>query len=352
MSANSVSKNNLLISHQGAVGVISLDRPANLNALSVEMTEGIIEQLQAWQNDPKVQAVLINSTSPKAFSAGGDVRYLYDSFKASPTAYQDYFATEYQMLKVIREYPKTVIALIDGYAFGGGMGLVQACHIRVSTEKSRFAMPETGIGFFPDVGGTYFLSGLNEAGVYLALTGEQFSASDALYLNLVDDVMSSASIESLEAALFTSTELDQHSIEQLIADFSIDVDASALQALMPAIVKHFSYADLVKIEQSLAAETQADWQAWANKTHATLAQRSLLAKQVSLRLQHIGRELSLEQCLQLERDLQDIWFEHGDFIEGVRALLVDKDKQPQWQQHNATLDQLLSQIFTKALQAA
>lgn len=346
-----MSENNLLISRQGAVGVISLDRPANLNALSVAMTQGIIEQLQAWRNDPQIQAVLINSTSPKAFSAGGDVRYLYDTFKAGSTEYQDYFATEYRMLNIIRQYPKTVIALIDGYAFGGGMGLVQACHIRISSEKSRFAMPETGIGFFPDVGGTYFLSRLQDAGVYLALTGEQFSASDALYLNLVDAVVDSGNLESLEAALLTSTELDQQSIEQLIADFSVEAQTSAIQALMPAIQQHFSHTDLAKIEQSLATETREDRQAWAEKTNTTLQQRSLLAKQLSLRLQHVGRELSLTQCLQLERDLQDIWFDHGDFIEGVRALLVDKDKQPQWQKHNVVLEDILSTIFSKALAA-
>ncbi|MDQ8952872.1 enoyl-CoA hydratase/isomerase family protein [Acinetobacter rudis] len=346
-----MSENNLLVSRQGAVGIISLDRPANLNALSVGMTEGIIAQLQIWENDSQVKAVIINSTSPKAFSAGGDVRYLYDTFKAGTTAYQDYFATEYHMLNMIRSYPKTVVALIDGYAFGGGMGLVQACHIRVSSEKSRFAMPETGIGFFPDVGGTYFLSRLQDAGVYLALTGEQFSASDALYLGLIDAIVESERLESLEAALYTSTELDQQSIKQLIADFDTQATTSSLEALMPVIKKHFSHSDLVQIEQSLLVEQQPNWSEWAEKTTKTLIQRSPLAKQISLRLQHVGRQLTLEQCLQLERNLQDIWFDHGDFIEGVRALLVDKDKQPQWQHDNARLQEILAQIFSKTLAA-
>lgn len=341
-----MNENNLLISQQGGVGIISLDRPANLNALSLAMIEGIIAQLKLWQNDPSVKAVLINSTSPKAFSAGGDVRYLYDSFKAGTTAYQDYFATEYRMLDMIRDYPKTVVAVIDGYAFGGGLGLVQACHIRISSEKSRFAMPETGIGFFPDVGGTYFLSRLAEVGVYLALTGEQFGSQDALYLGLVDYLVPSESLESFEAALMTSQQLDQDSIEQLLTDFSIPAEQSDIQTLHSHIQQHFLHPELAQIEQSLAKQGQPEQQVWAAKVLSTLQQRSGLAKQVSLRLQHVGRALSLAECMQLERNLQDIWFDHGDFIEGVRALLVDKDKQPQWQQHNPVLEQHLLRIFS------
>lgn len=340
-----MSENNLLIGHQGSVGVISLDRPGNLNALSLAMIEGIIAQLELWQNDPSVKAVLINSTSPKAFSAGGDVRYLYDSFKAGTTAYQDYFATEYRMLDQIRAYPKTVVAIIDGYAFGGGLGLAQACHIRVSSEKSRFAMPETGIGFFPDVGGTYFLSRLAEVGVYLALTGEQFNSHDALYLGLVDYLVPSERLESFEAALMTSDQLDQDGIKQLLEDFSLPAEQSDIQTLHAYIQQHFLHPELAQIEQSLAKSGQPEQQVWAEKVLSTLQQRSLLAKQVSLRLQHVGRALSLAECMQLERNLQDIWFDHGDFIEGVRALLVDKDKQPQWQQHNPVLQQHLQRIF-------
>lgn len=342
---NTPIDNNLLIQQQGAVGIISLDRPANLNALSLAMIEGIIAQLALWQNDASIKAILINSTSPKAFSAGGDVRYLYDSFKAGNTDYQDYFATEYRMLDAIRDYPKTVLAVIDGYAFGGGLGLAQACHIRVSSEKSRFAMPETGIGFFPDVGGTYFLSRLAEVGVYLALTGEQFNSHDALYLGLVDYLVPSERLESLEAALITTDQLDLSSIEQLIADYTADTEQSDIQTLHSHIQQHFSHPDLAQIEKSLAKSGQPEQQVWTDKVLSTLQQRSLLAKQVSLRLQHVGRDLSLAECMQLERNLQDIWFDHGDFIEGVRALLVDKDKQPQWQQHNPVLEQHLSKIF-------
>lgn len=318
---------------------------ADLNALSLQMIQGIMAQLRLWQDDKNIQAVLINSTNAKAFSAGGDVRYLYDSYKAGTTAYQDYFATEYQMLDQIREYSKPIIALIDGYAFGGGFGLAQACHIRISSDKSRFAMPETGIGFFPDVGGTYFLSRLGELGVYLALTGEQFTAADALYLGLVDYLLPSDSLPSLEAALMTNAVLDQRSIEQIIEDFALPAQDSVIQTLQAVIKHHFAHDNLATIEHSLAHEQHPEYRDWANKVLSTLQHRSLLAKQVSLKLQWIGRELPLAQCMQLERDLQDVWFDHGDFIEGVRALLVDKDKQPNWQKENHQLQQILEEIF-------
>ena len=338
------NENNLMIQIQGSLGIITLDRPSHLNALSLDMIQGIQAQFEAWKDDESVKAILINSNSPKAFSAGGDIRYLYDAYKNDSSDYRDYFIAEYKMLSTIRQYPKPVLTFLDGYVLGGGFGLAQACHILVSSEKSRFAMPETAIGFFPDVGATHFLSRLDDIGVYLAITGEQMSSSDALYLDLIDYHVPSDRLDELFGKLVDTPELDQLQIEQLISRFITDPESSDLRALTAVIHQHFSHATIEEIESSLAREQDPLHQAWTGKILKVLQQRSSIAKQTSLKLQHAGRSLSLEQCMQLERDLQDIWFEHGDLIEGVRALLIDKDKQPKWQSHNPTLTQIIDDL--------
>lgn len=337
-------ENNLIIRTEGALGIITLDRPRHLNALSLVMIQGIHSQFKAWQDNQNIHAILINSNSPKAFSAGGDIRYLYDAYKNNSSNYRDYFVAEYEMLSLIRKYPKPVLTFLDGYVLGGGFGLAQACHILVSSEKSRFAMPETAIGFFPDVGATHFLSRLDDIGVYLAITGEQISSSDALYLDLIDYHVPSERLDELLEVIIHKPELDQFQIEQIISRFITDPASSELRALTTVIHQHFSYATVDEIENSLAKELDPLYKPWTGRILNVLQQRSSLAKQTSLKLQHVGRSLSLEQCMQLERDLQDIWFEHGDLIEGVRALLIDKDKQPKWQSDNPTLTKIIDDL--------
>lgn len=338
-------ENNLEIQTQGHFGRIGLDRASSLNALSLPMIQGIIQQLEIWRDNPSIQAVLIDSNSPKAFCAGGDIRFLYDSYQSGDIDYRDYFTAEYQMLTSIRKYPKTVVVLLDGYVLGGGMGLSQACHIRVSSEKSRFAMPETAIGYFPDVGATHFLSQRDEIGVYMALSSEQISSADAFYLKFIDVHVASERLPALKTDLLALANPTKLSIEQLIAQFSVAPATSEIQSRAACIKKHFSHQQLSEIEQSLAQETNPDDQAWAAKILAILQQRSLVAMQTSLKLQQVGRNLSQDQTLQLERELQDVWFELGDLIEGVRALIIDKDKQPQWQSHNPKLEQHLTRLL-------
>ena len=347
LEMNQEQQQDLKISIQGTLGIITLDRPTHLNALSLDMIQGIQAQLDAWQNDSQVQAILFNSNSPKAFCAGGDIRFLYNAYKTGSSDYREYFIAEYQMLDRIRNFNKPILIILDGYVLGGGLGLAQACHILISSEKSRFAMPETAIGFFPDVGATHFLSRLDDIGVYLAVTGEQISSSDALYLDLIDYYVPSEHLAELVQAISVAPDVSQIKIEQLIAQFISDPEVSNIQNLADLIHQHFSHDSIEQIEASLAAENNPLNQAWTGKVLHILQQRSLIAKQTSLTLQHVGRGLSLQQCMQLERDLQDIWFEHGDLIEGVRALLIDKDKQPKWQSHNPQLVEMIENL-TKA----
>ena len=345
MSAeNPTIQDQLVIEQQGVVGVIGLNRISSLNALSLDMINGIRTQLELWQQDQTVQAVLIKSNSPKAFCVGGDIRYLYDCYKNGTDGHKAYFSSEYAMLNTIRASEKPVIVLLDGYVLGGGFGLAQACHILVSSEKSRFAMPETAIGFFPDVAATHFLSRLDDIGVYLATTGEQISSSDALHLDLIDYHVPSEQFSALQDELCNTAQLTQHDIQQIISKYITRPVESELSLLSDRIRQHFGFENIQEIEQSLANEPDENAQAWASKILATLQQRSMVAKKTSLKMQHLGRSRSLQQCMQIERDLQDIWFEYGDFIEGVRALIVDKDKQPKWQVDNPTLDKILAEL--------
>ena len=341
----------LTIEQQGKLGIIRLNRVASLNALSIEMIQGIHQQVLAWQDDSQVEAILIASNSPKAFSAGGDIRYIYDSYYAGKNKHLDYFADEYAMLNDLYASKKPLIALLDGYVLGGGFGLAQACHIQVSSEKSRFAMPETVIGYFPDVGATYFLADLNEIGVYLALTGEQISAHDAVALKLVDALVSSERLTALEQALIQAQNLDINSIQALVADYAVQ-QSDTLQLDTARIQRYFAHDAIEKIELALAQANPAD-QAWANWVLDILKQRSSVAKRASLKLQHLGRQLSRAQAMELEREVQRLWFTQGDFIEGVRALIIDKDKQPKWREDQPQLDQHIEALLNekKALSA-
>ena len=340
------SEHDLNIQIQGQLGMIALDRVKHLNALSLEMVQGIHQQLETWLEQDRVQAVLIHSNSPKAFCAGGDIRYLYDSYQTGEHDYRDYFVAEYAMLDYIRQYKKPIIVMLDGFVLGGGFGLAQACHIQVSSEKSRFAMPETIIGFFPDVGATHFLSRLDDVGVYMALTGEQISSSDALYLDLLDYHVPSEQFTALQSALGSAQTLNEGRIREVIAGFITDPVQSQLQTMAGRLNKHFGFATLDEIEKSLADEKHPNEVEWAQKTLHAIQQRPKMAMQTSLKLQQVGQSLSLEKCMQLERDVQDIWLEQGDFIEGVRALLVDKDKNPQWKTDNTAFEKKLANVLT------
>ena len=342
---NNSQQDNLSIQVNGHLGMIALNRVQHLNALSLDMIRGIHLQLKEWLEQDHIQAVLIHSNSPKAFCAGGDIRYLYDCYHNGQPDYRDYFAAEYAMLDDIRQYKKPIIVMLDGYVLGGGFGLAQACHIQVTSEKSRFAMPETAIGFFPDVGGTYFLSRLDEVGVYMALTGEQISSSDALFLDLVDYHVPSNQFGAVQQALSSASSLDEQSIRATISRFITDPVASQIQAISPHLNRHFSFSKLAEIEASLASENEAGSVEWAQKILLILQSRPVMAKQTSLKLQQVGQSLSLQKCMQLERDIQDVWMQQGDFIEGVRALLVDKDKNPQWKTDNTQFEKVLNKVF-------
>jgi len=316
------------------IGHLTLNRPAGLNAITLDMVRSLQQQLDAWANDPQVHAVVLRGEGPKGFCAGGDIRSLYDSYKSGDTLHRDFFIEEYALDLTIHHYRKPILALMDGFTLGGGMGLAQGAELRIVTERSRLAMPEVAIGYFPDVGGSYFLSRVpGELGTYLGVSGVQIQAADALYCGLADWYVDSSKLALLDERLDTLT-FSEHPLKDLqgiLAKLGTQaLEDAPLAKLRPAIDHFFALSDVSSVVEQLRSVTVADSHDWALKTADLLETRSPLGMAVTLQMLRRGRELSLEDCFKMELHLDQQWFDHGDLIEGVRALIIDKDKQPRW----------------------
>ncbi|ODB37887.1 crotonase [Pseudomonas mosselii] len=316
------------------IGHLTLNRPAGLNALTLDMVRSLQRHLDQWAQDPQVHAVMLRGEGPKGFCAGGDIRSLHDSYKAGEKLHEDFFVEEYALDLCIHRYRKPVLVLMDGFTLGGGMGLAQGCDLRIVTERSRLGMPEVGIGYFPDVGGSYFLPRVpGELGIYLGVSGSQIKAADALYCGLADWYVDSEKLAALNDRLdrlaFGANPLKD--LQGLLAGLGTQTLADApLAQLRPVIDHFFALPDLPSIIEQLRAVTIGDSRQWALDTADLLETRSPLAMAVTLELLRRGRHLALEDCFAMELHIDRQWFAHGDIIEGVRALIVDKDKQPRW----------------------
>ncbi|MFW9078479.1 enoyl-CoA hydratase/isomerase family protein [Pseudomonas sp. P2757] len=333
-SSMDATQHEVLAEVRNHIGHLTLNRPAGLNAITLDMVRLLQKQLDAWATDADVHAVVLRGAGEKAFCAGGDIRSLYDSYKSGDTLHEDFFVEEYALDLTIHHYRKPVLALMDGFVLGGGMGLVQGADLRVVTEKSRLAMPEVAIGYFPDVGGSYFLSRIpGELGIYLGVSGVQIRAADTLYCGLADWYLDSSDLATLNEQL---DQLEWHDtplkdLQSLLAKNAVQTLADApLEALRPAIDHFFALPDVPSMVEQLRAVTVADSHDWAISTANLLETRSPLAMGVTLEMLRRGRHLSLENCFALELHLDRQWFDRGDLIEGVRALIIDKDKTPRW----------------------
>lgn len=284
--------------------------------------------------DPEVFAVLVRGAGDKAFCAGGDIRALYKSFKHGSPLRDDFFEAEYPLDYMLYSYPKPYAALLDGITLGGGLGLSQGSTLRIVGERTRMAMPEVAIGFFPDVGGSYFLSRLpGRLGCYLALTGMHINAADALYTGLADVYLPPATIASISDDLSQLRWSNEH-----FADLQRFMQARAtaprspptLPALRECIDTHFSKASVAAIVSSLEAECRSAYAPWANETAKLMRSRSPTLMSVTLRQLQRGASMSLADCFRMELGMAAYAFEQGDFLEGVRAVLIDKDNNPRW----------------------
>ncbi len=324
----------LLVDVRNHIAFVTLSRPQALNSLSYGMVKELAQLLKKWESDDSIHAVLVRGAGDKAFCAGGDIRYIYDSFQADSTEHLQFFCDEYQLDHYIHRYPKPFITLMDGIVMGGGMGISQGAQFRIVTDRTRMAMPETAIGLFPDVGASYFLSRLEGAlGLYLGITGVSIKAVDILYLGLGDLYLDTYSVVALDDRLNDIVWTDDHDrdIEMALNTLASEPGtAPTLEALSDAIDVHFSEPTLQGIVGSLKNESHTELTDWATQTLAGIEKRSPLLMAVTLEQLHRGKRMSLADCFRMELNLMHACFDQGDFIEGIRALIVDKDQRPRW----------------------
>jgi enoyl-CoA hydratase len=316
---------------EGRLGIITLHRPKALNALNLAMVEQLDAILSAWERDPDVEAVLIRSAVERAFCAGGDVRsigILPDADEREALA-RAFFGTEYRVNHRINRFPKPFIALINGIAMGGGLGLsIHGSH-RIVSETVRMAMPETVLGLFPDVGGTWFLHRCPGAvGRYLALIGPQVGAADALAAGLATHHVPMASFAALTADLTAAPTIDEAVVEAVIARHAATPEGGTLAARLDTIDRLFGADDLETLVETVrAATTEADWIADAA---AVLDRASPTSLKATWRRMTEGAGQSIERVLRDDFRMAVRIVRGHDFVEGVRAILVDKDHAPRW----------------------
>lgn len=321
---------------EGRIGCITLNRPKALNALSLDMVRHITAALLAWQNDPQVLAVAVRGMGKEgafgAFCAGGDIRFFHQAATAGDPRLEDFFTEEYRLNHLIHTYPKPYVALMDGIVMGGGMGISQGACVRVVTERSKMAMPETNIGLFPDVGGGYFLSRCpGRLGEYLGLTGHLLQGEEAVHAGLADGCIASGKLPHLWQTLTETPFENGQAIERWMATQFDRLQKNGLEHRVQMDAA-FAQASVIDILAQLESATDD----WSRHTAQTLRARSPLMLHVVLQQIRRARTLSLADDLRMERDLVRHCFAlrpvtQSETVEGIRALAVDKDHQPKWQ---------------------
>jgi enoyl-CoA hydratase len=306
---------------EGRIGRLILDRPRALNALDTGMIAALSTTLEAWRENPAIHAVTIEGAGERAFCAGGDIRAIRDAALAGDAAtIETFFASEYRLNQAIADYPKPYIALIDGICMGGGIGVSIHGPYRVATEHAVFAMPETGIALFPDVGASYALPRLpGRLGMFLGLTGTRVTGADAVHAGFATHFVPRAALPALKADLARDG----------VAALAVHAAALPPFSLAPhrdAIDRSFAADSLAGILEALRSEG-----AWGESVLATLKAMSPSALHWSFDIIHAGATRTLPECLAAELALTRTVTKHADFAEGVRAMIVDKDRQPRWQ---------------------
>ena len=314
----------IIARREGRLGVISLNRPEAIHALTHEMCDAMSAALIEWRSDPDIDAVMIDHATGRGFCAGGDVVALYRSGKTDGREAAAFFHAEYRLNHLLFTYDKPVVAIMDGITMGGGVGISLPCTYRVATENTRLAMPETGIGLFPDVGGGYYLSRLNgHVGEFMALTGARLDGAECHYLGLATHYVASGDLEELKERLIAAPARMQGAL----GNASSTPPPARIEENLPLIAKHFQHDSVEAICESLEnGETE-----WAETERDTIGTKSPLSLKVSLRLVREGAARDdFADEMKAEYALASRVVRTHDFIEGVRALLVDKDNEPRF----------------------
>ena len=309
---------------EGALGRLTLNRPKALHALTTQMCALMIDALLAWRDDPAVAAVMIDHAGERGFCAGGDIRMLAAADEDGGVAARGFFHAEYRLNALLFDYPKPTIVVMDGVTMGGGVGIAAPCRFRIATERTVFAMPETGIGLFPDVGGGWFLPRLpGKAGMWLALTGTRLKAADMLLLGLVTDHVDSGRLDEFKARVAA----DPAAVETILTELESSPGEPPLGRAMDHIDRLFAGDG----PAAILAALDADGGDWAQAQAALLRRMSPQSMAVAHRQLVLGAQTqTFAEEMAREYDLGGNIVMRPDLKEGVRALLVDKDNAPRW----------------------
>jgi enoyl-CoA hydratase/carnithine racemase len=319
----------ILFEKRGAAGLVTLNRPAALNAVTHAMVLALRAQLDVWAEDASITRVVIQAAPGRAFSAGGDIRHLYDLGRAGKHAEMlQFWRDEYPLNAAIKNYRKPYVALIDGIVMGGGVGVSLHGSHRVAGDRFTFAMPEVGIGFFPDVGATWFLPRMpGELGTYCGLTGERLNGADALAAGLATHRIASARFPELLEGLAGTVSVD--AVLAAFAEPAGEGPVTARRAVIDRLFAASRVEDILAALDSEAASTSADAE-WAGKTAATMRTKSPLSLKLALAQVRRGKDWDFDTCMRAEMRIVSRVVHDDDFYEGVRAVIVDKDNGPRW----------------------
>jgi enoyl-CoA hydratase len=314
----------ILTQTDGPAARLRLNRPKALHALNTGMCQAMLDALDAWEHDDAVHVVLLDHAEGRGFCAGGDIRMIADSGASDGAAAADFFRAEYRLNHRLFTYPKPIIAFADGIVMGGGVGISQPARYRVATENTKFAMPETGIGLFPDVGGGWYLSRLpGRMGEYLALTGHRLDGAECLALGLATHYLPAEALDSAKAQIASAPD----KVLAILTDLSIDPPIAKILAHYADIDRLFA-GDSV---EAIFAALEAEGSDWATATLATLRTKSPQACKVSLRIVREGRNMpDFAAEMVQEYAVATRVCRLPDFAEGVRAVILDKDNAPRW----------------------
>ena len=336
-----MSQSEVLHRIEGRVGRITLNRPGALHALTTAMCRDMTAALLAWREDPAVELVLLDHSGDRGFCAGGDIRMLAESGAGDGVAAREFFFVEYRLNHLLFTYPKAVAVVMDGITMGGGVGLAAPACYRIATERTTFAMPETGIGLFPDVGGGWFLPRMpGHAGLWLALTGARIKAADCELLGVATDFVESARIPDLKAAIVA----DPAAIETLLTEYEGDAGRPPFAQHQDEVDRIFAAPSVEAIMAGLAANGSD----WARSQLETLSTKSPQTLKVALRQLALGGQAAaFAENMAMEYRIGARVVRRHDFLEGVRAVIVDKDNAPRWSPATveAVAEEMLDAIF-------
>jgi enoyl-CoA hydratase len=333
----------ILLKVEGHAGFISLNRPLALNALTLPMVHAMTEALLEWRDDDAVKCVVIDHADGRGFCAGGDIAFLRNSaINDGGESGRKFFHDEYQLNHLLFTYPKPVVAFMDGICMGGGVGISQPARFRVATENTKFAMPETGIGLFPDVGGGWYLSRLEgRVGQYLALTGSRVAGAECLALGLATHYLPSSALVEAKARIASE---DVEHLDGILSTLSETPPALKIVETLLQINRHFASNAF----EDILASLEGDASEWAMRELATLRTKSPQTCKVALR--QLSESLKLTDFVDnmaMEYRIASRVIVRPDFAEGVRAVIVDKDNAPQWnpEMPEGVTEDLIDAIF-------